>query len=325
MPSSAAQPQPPEETGLTVAAVARLMGVAPATLRTWDRRYGLGPSEHRPGSHRRYTDGDVARLEYMRRLVIAGYPAADAARSASALSDDEAVAAGAGEVPDVGPDGQQHRHGGGKVIALPGGSDATRGLARAAQSLDAAACEAVIRESLETRGVVWTWDALLVPVLQSIGETWSRSGGSVEVEHVLSGVVRDCFAASIREAPEPLGSRPALLACTPDEEHALPLWALGAALAERRVGTRILGARLPKDALLSSVRRIGPAVVFLWAQTPRTADVDLVASLPSTRPSRTILLGGPAWREFDNQLPAGVSMVTDLSDAVARSVRALGR
>ncbi len=38
------QTAPPAEVGLSVAAVARRIGIAPATLRTWDRRYGLGPS-----------------------------------------------------------------------------------------------------------------------------------------------------------------------------------------------------------------------------------------------------------------------------------------
>ena len=47
---------------LTVAAVARRLGVAPATLRTWDRRYGLGPGTHLAGSHRRYSAEDLARL-----------------------------------------------------------------------------------------------------------------------------------------------------------------------------------------------------------------------------------------------------------------------
>lgn len=53
---------------LSVAAVARRLGVAPATLRTWDRRYGLGPSGHTVGRHRKYGPRDVARLELMQIL-----------------------------------------------------------------------------------------------------------------------------------------------------------------------------------------------------------------------------------------------------------------
>ena len=48
-----------DEERLTVAAVARRVGVAPSTLRTWDRRYGLGPSEHVAGNHR-HQEGEVA-------------------------------------------------------------------------------------------------------------------------------------------------------------------------------------------------------------------------------------------------------------------------
>lgn len=73
------QPGPPEPR-LTVAAVARRLGVAPATLRTWDRRYGLGPTLHEPGAHRRYSVTDLARLETMRRLVLDGVPPAESAR-----------------------------------------------------------------------------------------------------------------------------------------------------------------------------------------------------------------------------------------------------
>jgi len=68
---------------LTVAAVARTLGVAASTLRTWDRRYGLGPSAHQAGSHRRYTPEDVARLQTMRRLTLRGVAPVDAARIAT--------------------------------------------------------------------------------------------------------------------------------------------------------------------------------------------------------------------------------------------------
>ncbi len=80
---------PPTPT-LTVAAVARRLGVAPPTLRTWDRRYGLGPSAHTAGAHRRYSPADVARLMVMRRLTLEGVSPADAAKIAVAtpVSDD---------------------------------------------------------------------------------------------------------------------------------------------------------------------------------------------------------------------------------------------
>ena len=72
------------DAGLTVAAVARRLGVAPATLRTWDRRYDLGPSEHSAGTHRRYNATDVARLDLMRRLLNQGVAPQEAARIAKA-------------------------------------------------------------------------------------------------------------------------------------------------------------------------------------------------------------------------------------------------
>ncbi|MBK9738094.1 MAG: MerR family transcriptional regulator [Actinobacteria bacterium] len=319
------------DPGVTVAAVARRMGVAPATLRTWDRRYGIGPSEHRPGSHRRYSTLDVARLEHMRRLVIAGVPPADAAVAARALSlDDEGVAsvtplplrAAPAALSGTGPEtAKAPRAGGGHVVALPGGSPELRGLARAAQTLDTAACAALIGRSLDHRGVVATWDEVLVPVLCAIGEKWKDTGRGVEIEHALSATIQDCLSAVVRTQPQTVNSRAVLLACAPDEMHSLPLWAVAAALAERKIYARIMGSGLPVVALVQAVHRLGPAAVFVWARIPGSADAAALADLPSFRPAATVLIGGPGWV---GQAPPGVTTVTDLSDTVARIARAVG-
>ena len=76
-----------EQASLGVAAVARRLGVATGTLRTWDRRYGLGPSEHVSGTRRRYTPVDLSRLGVMRRLMLQGVAASEAAAVAVATRD----------------------------------------------------------------------------------------------------------------------------------------------------------------------------------------------------------------------------------------------
>ncbi|MGX7826102.1 MerR family transcriptional regulator [Actinokineospora sp. 24-640] len=76
-------PKALDEPLLTIAAVARRLGVAPATLRTWNRRYGVGPTGHTPGRHRRYTPTDVHRLELMQRALLKGASSAEYALRAA--------------------------------------------------------------------------------------------------------------------------------------------------------------------------------------------------------------------------------------------------
>ena len=71
-----------DTVGFSVGAVARRLGVAPLTLRTWNRRYGIGARELSPGRHRRYTAEDITRLEHMQKLILRGAAPADAARVA---------------------------------------------------------------------------------------------------------------------------------------------------------------------------------------------------------------------------------------------------
>jgi DNA-binding transcriptional MerR regulator len=297
--------QPDAGPGLPVAAVARRLGVAPATLRTWARRYGLGPSSHAAGAHRRYTPPDLARLETMRRLTLEGVPPSDAARAALGQS---------AEVPPRERRARARGGPGGRVLALPGAEEVARGLGRAGMALDARTVTDTVREALASRGVVATWEQVLRPVLVAVGDRWAATGEGVEVEHLLS----DCIATALREvaerAHEPLGGRPVLLACAPDEQHALPLYAVAAGLAERGLGSRTLGPALPADALEAAVRRTGPALLFLWSQLRTSASAQVVADLPVMRPPTAVIVGGPGWRGGD--LPERVRLVRTLTDAL---------
>jgi len=111
------------------------------------------------------------------------------------------------------------------------------------------------------------------------------------------------------EAAGQAGVAPVLLACMPGEQHGLPLRALGAALASRRVPLIALGGDTPAPALAAAITAREPAAVFLGAQMDRNADPHLFEQLP---PSRYVL-GGPAWRK--ESLEADVQVVHSLTEA----------
>jgi DNA-binding transcriptional MerR regulator len=292
--------------GFSAGEVARRLGVAVTTLRTWHRRYGLGPSRHIPGQHRRYTDEDVSRLDVMRRLTGRGVPPAEAARVAVAPRRTPRV---------VGP-----RDGGGRAIPVGRSEPAARGLARAAMRLDAAAMREAIAASVGDVGVVRTWEALLCPVLIGIGERHAATGRLVEVEHLLSRCVSDVLGA---QRP-PANAAPArvLLACADDEQHTLPLEALAAALAERGHASRLLGARVPPAALLDAVRRTGPAVVVLWSHHPSTGDPAQLRAVLAARPRPlAVAAAGPGWGPAA-ALPDGVERPGDLPTALGLALGA---
>ncbi len=321
-PPPASHAAPDLDVGLGVAVVARRLGVAAGTLRTWDRRYGVGPSGHVAGAHRRYTGDDLARLTLMRRLMLEGVAPADAARAARDADP--------GSIPPLPPAAAEmrrtrrsQRSGGGRVLPLRDASPAARGLARAAMALDSAACTGLVMASLRRRGVLETWTGLLLPVLSGVGERWRATGAGVEVEHLLSESAEDALRQVTRRLTEPLNSRPVLVAAVEFEEHRLPLHALAAALAERQVAVRMLGTRLPVAALAEAVARTGAAVVFAWSQgAAGMLHPDRLAVVPAVRPSPTVLLGGPGW--VLDIIPAGMRWCPDLEFAVDAAVAACG-
>ena len=135
-----------EASGITVAEVAHRLGVAPATLRTWDRRYGLGPSSHEAGEHRRYSDEDLARLAAMRRLVVSGVPPQQAALVAKStpIALDEPL-----PLPKF-----QNR------------DDVVAAIIRALDGIDSGFVEALIRREILAS---FQWESILLCTLGGVG------------------------------------------------------------------------------------------------------------------------------------------------------------
>jgi hypothetical protein len=310
---------------LSAGAAAHRLGVAVTTLRSWHQRYGLGPSEHAHGHHRRYTADDMARLALMQQLVSAGVAPAQAARwarlspSPASSPAPESPASASGSPASVSPVSPPEpadvgtRDGGGYALALGGADPAARGLGRAALRLDVLGVRDLIAVAVTERGVVEAWDQVLRPVLVAIGERAGAGGELVEVEHFLSG----CISAVFGSLSRPPRDHPVrlLLACADEEQHSLPIEALAAALAVGGIPARVLGARVPTRALAATVRRTGPVAVLLWSQSRTTADPTQLENLLSGRGRPAVVAaGGPGWEP--GRIPAGVVVPATLGEAV---------
>ena len=273
------------EPGLGAGVVSRRLGIAVTTLRTWHQRYGLGPTGHAPGSHRRYTVDDLSRLEAMRQFTGDGIPAAEAARLALAGS----------LIPHPA------RAGGGLAIPVGQAGPTARGIAAAAMRLDGATVRTRIMTEVARRGVVSAWTDVVVPVLVGVGDRHHATRQLIEVEHLLSRCVSDVLAALPR--PAPAGPPRVLLACADEEQHSLPLEALDAALAERGYACRMLGARVPPRALANAVIKTGPTMVLLWSHDPSTGSPSQLRAL-QRHPVRPAIVAAaePGWHD----IPAGV-------------------
>ncbi|MFJ7057755.1 MerR family transcriptional regulator [Streptomyces griseobrunneus] len=331
------------EGGLTTGAVARLLGVAPTTLRSWDRRYGIGPASREGGRHRRWTSADIGLLECMCGLTNAGMPPAEAARAALAAASRDAPP----RLPDR-PDAPAS-HSRAPSSRTPGASSLTpgasshapgalpvgrarrecRGLVRAAVRLDAQAMDELLDAAIDGYGLLAAWESVIMPTLHAVGRKWETVGERyVEVEHLLSWHVSSALRRAAAQRAPTAGSGVSLLACTPGESHTLALEALAAGLAQQGLPVRMFGAALPVEAMEEAVRRTGPAAVVLWAQSRSTASRALVARVESiewgvrgARRRPAVLVAGPGWA---GQLPSralhpsGLAEALDVLTAISR-------
>jgi MerR family transcriptional regulator, light-induced transcriptional regulator len=266
----------------TAGQLARELGISESTLRTWHRRYGLSPLGSEPGHYRRYLPQDVARLRRMVELVNQGMLASEAARV----------------VQDGG--------------SAPGAAGADlAALLEAARALDTGRCGSLLDGLITRRGVVEAWEQVCVPALLGVDAHPRDDLSLTAAEHALSWSLHGALHRLPRLPADP-GAAPVLLACVAGEQHTLPLAALAAALAERRIPARMLGAATPAASLERAVRETRPGAVVLWAQRPQSAAPDVLRAL-SRYPVHRVA-AGPGW---GNSPAPGVTLVTTLRGALA--------
>lgn len=258
------------------------LGVSASTLRSWDVRYGLGPSLRTDGGHRRYSAADVDRLRLMVALIGHGVSTASAAHTVGDLTPEEVTRRLSHGLADEGP--------------VAADAETVVAICSATAGLDAATLHSVYRRVLRRADLSTVWESVIAPALERIGQLWDSGQIGIEHEHMSSEVLSDELRSLTRFHGK-VSRSTVILASAPDDQHHLPLLALEAELTRRGIGTVLLGARVPDDALTGAVRSTSASAVFLWATMQRAVDDPVWAALARTGRPLTAVIGGPGWPE----------------------------
>lgn len=229
------------DMSLSVGAVAEELGISASTLRSWERRYGLGPSDRESGTRRQYRGGDIARLRRMVELIRAGVPTKEAAAQVK------------GQDWDVLPPASTESLSVEELIAL-----ALDGDDRLPQILEAEAARS---------GLLSTYVRVVVPAMTELN--WSSAGvfpgRSPEMSILVSfvAVIRGVMDAVVFEnlsGRVTALSRPGSL---------VPASVTAAELALNNVDARVLTCPAQDQAgtyevLERHIRQFEPRVVIFW-------------------------------------------------------------
>jgi methanogenic corrinoid protein MtbC1 len=278
--------------GLNIAALSRRTGVAPDTLRKWEQRYQILRPTRTAGGQRRYSERDVARVEWLCERLREGYRIGEAATLLGTTD----------------------------VVPTQSVSDHLQAIVRAVDGGDAAGIGLLIDQAFALHGVDATLDDILRPLLQEIGSRWERSEITVAEEHLVSEAVRSRLGHLLGDAGGGVRGT-AVLACAPGERHELGLMML--AIALRRDGWKVLylGADTPLADAAELARRQSARILAISVGTQERVP-ELVRAAEEIRGVEVVVGGSAATAQLAKQLRARYAGGERLADSVA-AVRAL--
>ena len=239
----------------TIKHAARLTRVSEASLRAWERRYGVVVPVRNESGYRLYDESALAAISTLRRLIDDGWSASAAA--AAVLS---------GDIPAV-PD----QPAGGEVATGVDPPNAATYLQRfvvSAARMNTAGMEDSLDGGFALGSFEHVVDAWLFPTLEALGEGWARGEIDVAGEHAASHAVHRRLSAAFDAA----GSRsrgPAVVVGLPaGSQHELGALAFATAIRRRGLDVLYLGANVPVSSWETAARSHSARAAVLAVVTP---------------------------------------------------------
>lgn len=243
---------PTEGPGHPIAVVAERTGLSQDVLRVWERRYDAVQPVRSAGGQRYYSDADIERLTLLRAATAAGRSIGQVARLpteaiAALVADDSAARSRRDPVAATRPDTTHTIE---SALAL-------------ARSLDAQALDELLRRSVAAFGVSAFIETVAGPLLRRVGDEWHAGRLTPAPEHLVSSVLHDIVAGTMRSFPQRPGAQRVLVATPAGDRHAIGAALVGAAAAVEGWNVLYLGADLPAREIADAAGASGARVVAL--------------------------------------------------------------
>ncbi|MCA9653920.1 MAG: MerR family transcriptional regulator [Myxococcales bacterium] len=223
-------------------AVAEMTGIPAATLRAWERRYGVPEPRRTESSYRVYSDADVELIRRVRELCDQGMAPSEAAKLVLAdLEQRTTTPANSGD-------------------PFKAAADA---IVRAVDAFDPQQVEGAVRHAMALGTATAVFDRVLRPAMAEVGQRWHDGVFSIGQEHMATQIVESAASSMLRLVQHDDAERTVVVACFADDTHSLPLY--GFSLHMAVWGHRVvrLGTRTPPHAIRQAVEEIDPELVGL--------------------------------------------------------------
>jgi len=260
----------------TIKRAADLTGVPEATLRAWERRYGMVRPERTDGGYRVYDDDDLDRLRQMRDLVAQGWAPRQAA-----------------EQVRPGPSGGQ--------------PPATDEFVAAAAAGDVVGLRAVLQQASESASCESFVQDWLLPAVSDLGVAWSRGEVSVGGEHLAAHTVMRHLAGVFEAAGRHSVGQRVLVGLPAGARHEIGAFAFATLARRRGLDVRYAGADLPVGDWvgLAGQDELDAAVVCVPMSEDAAAAQETVDALRAAHPRLLVAAGGGHQEQVEGALRLG--------------------
>ena len=265
-----------------ISQVAASTGVPVATLRAWERRYGVISPVRSDSGYRLYDAGCLATINAMRQMLTDGWSPQQAAQELLA-----AVRVPAEPEP-VRTTGQQ------AAEAAPERSSFAEEFLAAARAMDVERLSSALDGLFSVVSFEVAVDTQLLPALQAMGKFWSVAELTVAAEHLASHAVMRRLGAAFEGAAHDARGPRVLTGLPPECSHEVGILAFATAARRQGLSVLHLGADLPTGEWVDAAVAFGAQAAVI--SVPTEADVPaaerVVRALQMSHPNLRIFSGG---------------------------------